>query len=98
MYAIDGNLRRSIGDVAEVIAQATDPAKYVGFGFNRGDKHINEMFREQIDRQNKPACYLADQLNRWGTAGRSAIGREKAVQVHLTSPGVSVRLIQRTKS
>ena len=76
MYAIDGNLRRSIGDVAEVIAQATDPAKYVGFGFNQGDKHINGMFREQIDRQNKPACYLADQLNRWGTAGRSAIGRE----------------------
>ncbi len=56
------------------------------------------MFREQIDRQNKPACYLADQLNRWGTAGRSAIGREQAAQVHLTSPGVSVRLIQRTKS
>ena len=98
MYAIDGSLRRSIGDVAAVIAQVTIMrsmldlakngvshhtgivgdyhAKHVGFGFNQGDKHINGMFREQIDRQNKPACYLADQLNRWGTAGRSATGRE----------------------
>ena len=56
MYAIDGSLRRSIGDVAAVIAQVTDPAKYVGFGFNQGDKHINGMFREQIDGQNRPAA------------------------------------------
>ena len=39
MCDIDRILRRSIGDVAEVIAQATDPAKYVGFGFNQDDKH-----------------------------------------------------------
>lgn len=56
MCDIDRILRRSIGDAAEVIAQVTDPAKYVGFGFNQGDKHINGMFREQIDRQNKPAA------------------------------------------
>ena len=34
MYAIDGNLRRSIGDVAAVIAQATDPAMVIIYLIN----------------------------------------------------------------
>ena len=52
----------------------SDEICIIGFGFNQDDEHINGMFRDLIDRQNKPVAIvmLDDQETERHTKSRIA--------------------------